>query len=141
MEQMTYTGRCFCGAVQLTASGTPEAMGFCHCTSCRSWGAAPVNAFTLWKPQRVQLTRGEVGVFHKTDASYRQFCRVCGGHLMTAHPPFDLVDVYAATIPDLKFAPQLHVHYQERVLSLRDGLPKFSDLPTEMGGSGAIVLE
>ena len=60
---------------------------------------------------------------------------------MTAHPTFDLVDVYAATIPDLKFEPALHVHYQERVLSLRDGLPKYRDLPEPMGGSGATLRE
>lgn len=141
MEQTTYVGACFCGAVELSATGSPEAMGFCHCASCRSWAAAPVNAFTLWKPQRIKVTRGEVVVFHKTEASYRQFCRTCGGHLMTAHPTFDLVDVYAATIPDLRFVPALHVHYQERVLSLKDGLPKFCDLPEAMGGTGATVLE
>ena len=31
--------------------------------------------------------------------SDRQYCTKCGGHLMTDHPPFGLVDVYAATIP------------------------------------------
>jgi hypothetical protein len=116
-------------------------MGFCHCASCRSWGAAPVNAFTLWKPDSVKVSRGDVGVFHKTDASYRQFCRACGGHLMTAHPGFDLIDVYAATLPTLQFVPKLHVHYQERVLPLPDGLPKFRDLPKEMGGSGDTLPE
>src|SRR5688500_16008400 len=135
MEAKTYKGSCFCGAVELSATGKPEAMGFCHCASCRSWGAAPVNAFTLWKPESVKVTRGDVGVYHKTAASYRQFCRTCGGHVMTAHPPFNLVDVYAATIPEFPFLPQLHVHYQESVLPLRDGLPKFRDLPKEMGGS------
>jgi hypothetical protein len=111
-------------------------MGFCHCASCRSWAAAPVNAFTLWATGSVKVTRGEPGVFHKTDSSYRQFCRTCGGHLMTAHPTLDIVDVYAATLPTLKFVPELHVHYQESVLELHDGLPKFRDLPKEMGGSG-----
>jgi hypothetical protein len=27
----TYTGSCFCGAVQLTVNGEPVAMGYCHC--------------------------------------------------------------------------------------------------------------
>ena len=38
--------------------GNPEAMGYCHCTSCRSWSAGPVNAFTLWQPQHVKVTKG-----------------------------------------------------------------------------------
>ena len=53
----TYQGSCFCGAVQFTVSGEPAAMGYCHCESCRSWSAGPVNAFTLWKPEAVQITR------------------------------------------------------------------------------------
>src|ERR1700709_2486022 len=53
-----YKGACFCGAVHVEAEGEPIAMGYCHCRSCRSWSAAPVNAFTLWKPEAVRLTRG-----------------------------------------------------------------------------------
>src|SRR2546423_9192566 len=55
----TYEGSCFCGAVQLTVTGEPVAAGFCHCSSCRSWAAAPVNAFSLWKPEAVKITRGK----------------------------------------------------------------------------------
>src|SRR5271170_602729 len=103
----TYLGECFCGSVKLEATGAPEAMGYCHCASCRSWSAGPVNAFTLWKPQNVKVTKGEefLGEFIKNESSKRQFCTNCGGHLMTDHPPLGLVDVYAATIPTLKFSP------------------------------------
>lgn len=143
MSESSHRGSCFCGAVELTVTGKPEAMGFCHCSSCRSWAAAPVNAFSLWKPESVAVTKGQdnIGVYHKTDRSLRQFCRTCGGHLMTAHPPWNLIDVYAATIPGLGFDPQVHVHYQERVLPMRDGLPKFRDVPAEMGGSGDTLPE
>ena len=60
---------------------------------------------------------------------------------MTMHPHWDLVDVYAATISGFGFDPQVHVNYQERVLVMRDGLPKMRDLPKEMGGSGETVPE
>jgi hypothetical protein len=60
---------------------------------------------------------------------------------MTDHPHFGLVDVYAATIPTLKFAPALHVNYAETVLPIKDGLPKLKDFPAEMGGSGDAVPE
>lgn len=140
---MSYSGGCFCGAVQIRVHGAPKAMGYCHCRSCRSWSAGPVNAFTLWAPQDVEITQGaeHVGTFHKTDMSHRQYCRTCGGHLMTKHPPLDMVDVYAATIPDLPFAPQVHVNYAETALPIRDGLPKLRDFPKEFGGSGETVAE
>ena len=60
---------------------------------------------------------------------------------MTDHPSLGLVDVYAATIPALKFVPGVHVNYSETVLPMKDGLPKLSDFPTEMGGSGVAVPE
>ena len=53
----TYQGQCFCGAVRITVSGEPAAMGYCHCESCRQWSAGPVNAFVLWKPEAVRITQ------------------------------------------------------------------------------------
>jgi len=139
----SYAGNCFCGAVQFTVSGEPAAMGYCHCRSCRHWSAGPVNAFTLWKPDAVKVTRGadKIGTYHKTPQSYRKWCTVCGGHLFTEHPTLGLTDVYAAMIPDLPYKAGVHVNYQETVLRLHDGLPKLKDFPSEMGGSGATVPE
>ena len=140
---MTHVGSCFCGAVEVEVTGSPEAMGYCHCNSCRSWSAAPVNAFTLWKPGAVKVTKGaaHVAAFEKTKRSRRQYCAKCGGHLMTDHPLMGLVDVYAATIPTLPFKPAVHVNYAETVLPMRDGLPKLKDFPAELGGSGELVEE
>jgi len=60
---------------------------------------------------------------------------------MTNHPTLGLVDVYAATLPALKFSPGLHVNYAETVLPMRDGLPKFKDVLKEFGGSGELIAE
>ena len=138
-----HSGACFCGAVRIEVSGSPEAMGYCHCASCRSWSAGPVNAFTLWKPENVRLTAGGefLGDFMKTPTSERKFCMRCGGHVMTWHPTFGLMDVYAATIPDVAFKPGVHVNYAESVLSIKDGLPKLRDFPVELGGSGIAIGE
>jgi hypothetical protein len=135
---VSYFGTCFCGAVKLEVAGSPVAMGYCHCNSCRSWSAAPVTAFTLWKPDALRITSGaeHVATFQKTKFSQRQYCSRCGGHLMNNHPTIGLVDVYAATIPTLKFAPGVHINYAETVLPMRDGLPKLKDFPAEFGGSG-----
>jgi hypothetical protein len=60
---------------------------------------------------------------------------------MTNHPPFGLIDVFAATVPDLEFQPGVHVNYAETVLPMRDGLPKLKDFPGELGGSGEMMTE
>jgi hypothetical protein len=139
----TFQGQCFCGAIHIEVTGEPQVMGYCHCSSCRSWAAAPVNAFTLWKPEAVRVTAGaeHVGMYQKTPVSQRQYCKRCGGHLMNNHPPLGLIDVYAATIPALAFKPGVHVNYAETVLPMRDGLPKFKDFPKDFGGSGEMVEE
>jgi hypothetical protein len=140
---MKSTGKCFCGAVEIEVSGSPAAMGYCHCSSCRSWSGGPVNAFSLWKPEAVRIAAGaeNVAMFQKSKLSQRQYCAKCGGHLMTNHPPLGLVDVFAATLPDLAFKPGVHVNYAETVLPMRDGLPKLKDFPAEFGGSGEMVAD
>jgi hypothetical protein len=97
---MAHKGHCFCGTVRIEVSGTPEGMGYCHCSSCRSWSGGPVNAFSLWKPDAVKVTSGaeHVVTFNKTRMSFRKYYAKCGGHLMTDHPTLGLVDVFAATI-------------------------------------------
>jgi hypothetical protein len=139
----SYEGKCFCGAVAFTVTGQPAAMGYCHCASCRHWSAGPINAFSLWPPEAVKVSKGsdQIAAYQKTPLSIRKWCKACGGHLFTEHPPWNLVDVYAAVIPTFPFQPQLHVNYQETVLPMRDGLPKQRDLPREMGGSGELVTE
>lgn len=143
MEAKTYHGSCFCGAVKFDVTGEPAAMGYCHCDSCRKWSAAPVNAFTLWKPESVKVTQGadNIGTYNKTERSFRKWCKTCGGHVFTQHPGFGLIDVYAGVIPDFKFDPHLHVFYEETVLHIHDGLPKMADIPSEMGGSGRTLPE
>jgi hypothetical protein len=142
-SEREYKGRCFCGAVELVVSGKPAAMGYCHCASCRQWSAAPVNAFTLWPPSAVAITRGgdHVASFQKTEKSIRKWCSSCGGHLLTEHPGFGLVDVYAGVLEEFPFDPMLHVNYSEAALHVRDGLPKLKDFPKELGGSGLPVPE
>lgn len=139
----SHRGRCFCGQVEIEVSGEPKAMGFCHCASCREWSAAPVNAFSLWEPSNVKVTKGadQLGAFTKNPTSDRKFCKKCGGHVLTHHEPWGVVDVYTAIIPSFEFKPGAHVNYQESVLRIKDGLPKFKDMPAEMGGSGERLEE
>jgi hypothetical protein len=143
MTMHTHNGECFCGAVHIEVAGAPETTGYCHCRSCRSWSAAPVNAFTLWKPDAVRVTAGaeHIGTFQKTPVSQRRYCIKCGGHLMNVHPTLGVIDVFAAVLPTLSFVPAVHINYAETVLPMRDGLPKLKDFPAAFGGSGEMMPE
>lgn len=145
-----HTGRCFCGEIEFTLKGKPEVMAYCHCDSCRKWSASPVSGFTLWKPENMQITKGKEHIDGFTGnplsdetqvVSNRAWCKKCGGHLYTDHPTMGLVDIPSAVIDNFIFSPGFHVHYQESVHPIKDGLPKFKDLPEEAGGSGEQLAE
>ena len=139
----THEGQCYCGAVKITVTGDAVGAGYCHCANCRSWSAGPVNAFTLWPTDAVSVTQGadKIAEYNANEQSYRQWCTDCGGHLLTRHPTWGLVDVYAATIPSYPFTPGVHVNYESTVLPMKDGLPKMKDFPSELGGSGESLPE
>ena len=133
MSETIYKASCFCGSVEIETSGTPTMMGYCHCKDCASWSASPITAATLWPQESVKVVKGEehICTFNKTEHTYRKFCRKCGGHLMADHPGMALVDVYAAVLKDFTFEPTLHVHYETKTVSVKDGLPKFKGAPGE----------
>jgi hypothetical protein len=138
-----HRGTCFCGEVEIHVLGQPIDMGYCHCASCRGYSGAPFVAFTIWPADRVEVVRGSelLGGFNKIGTSDRRFCRVCGGHLLLDHPELGLVDIRAAVLPSVEFQPKAHLNYAEAVVCVKDGLPKFRDVPVEIGGSGELICE
>ena len=52
-----------------------------------------------------------------------------------------LVDVYAPLLEGFAHKPTLHVHYGNKMVAVKDGLPKYKDLPAEFGGSGETLNE
>lgn len=140
---MSRNSSCMCGAVALELSGDPAFQVYCHCESCRGWLGAPIHAASLWPAASVKITRGAdaLGTWKRTEKSHRRFCRQCGTPVLIDHPMLGMVDVPAGGIRGLDFQPAIHVHYGERVMSVKDGLPKFKDMPGDFGGSGDVLPE
>ena len=142
-DEATHKGTCFCKAVEIEATGSPAVQVICHCDSCRTWLSAPIHGATLWPAANVRVKKGadQLGLVKRTEASHRQFCKLCGSGVMVGHPAIGMVDVPSVVLPDVDFKPAMHVHYGEKVLAMRDGLPKFKDFPKEFGGSGDMLPE
>ena len=123
--------------------GKPLEMGYCHCENCRRYSAAPVSAFTLWKPDQVPITKGNefFGKFKSSEISDRRYCTKCGGHVMLDHPTLGLADVRLGALRNFPFKPNVHLNYEETVLPMKDGLLKLKDFPAEIGGSGETMPE
>ena len=143
MPTQTYKSGCACGAVELEITGDPAVQAYCHCHSCRSWLGAPIHAAALWPAQNVKVVKGadNLGHYKRTDASHRHFCKSCGAPVFVGHPGMGMTDVPAGSVAAFAYTPTVHVNYGEKVMSIRDGLPKFKDFPKEFGGSGEMLPE
>jgi hypothetical protein len=132
-----------CGAVSLQLAGEPAVQAFCHCESCRGGLGATIHAATLWPAASVKITRGaeKLGTYKRTEASHRRFCTTCGTPVLVEHPAMGMIDVPAGRVNGLVHVPTVHVHYGVKVLSVKDGLPKFKDFPKDFGGSGDLLPE
>ena len=60
---------------------------------------------------------------------------------MTEHPSSNLIDIFAVLLEGFSFKPSIHVNYESKTVSVKDGLPKFKELPKEFNGSGEILPE
>ena len=135
-------GQCYCGGVRVEVAGDPVFSAYCHCESCRSWHAAPIAALAAWPEEQVKVS-GDVVVSRKADETQRTCCAKCGGNVLTTKPGLGWKVVYPLTLSGsgFSYAPMAHIHYAERVINFNDGLPKFSDVPAEAGGSGKMIDE
>ena len=142
-EREITKGTCYCGAVTVECRGDPAAVCVCHCKDCARWGS--INLATLFPADNVTIT-GELVEYtntpprEKTRSSYRKTCVRCHSNVLNDHPGMGLTDIVSGIL-DAPFEPKFHIHYAERVWSVKDGLPKFKDMPTEFGGSGETVDE
>lgn len=139
----TYSARCACGAVEAELAGAPVAQMYCHCTDCRDWLGAPVHAATGWPEAQVRFTKGadNVIVYKRTEKSHRKSCKTCGGAVLVEHPQIAIVDVLASNIKGFSFKPTMHVYYGERMIDMKDGLPKCANMPEALGGDGRMLEE
>ena len=80
-------GRCLCGAVRFSVTGTPAGAACCHCSQCRKqsghvWSSAHV-------PDTDLSVDGELRWYQSSDKARRGFCPTCGAFLFWKHADDD----------------------------------------------------
>lgn len=126
-DAVQYKESCLCGQVRIQVEGAPVRAGDCHCKTCRSWHAAPINAVAIWPNQAVRVTQGEALIAnYQSESSNRHWCRHCGSGLMNRLGN-DHTAVYAMVLSESGYVHEAryHIHCDEAVLDLHDGIPKF----------------
>jgi len=144
-EEKTYTGRCYCGAVKVTAVGEPAAVAVCHCRDCSRWGG--INMASLWPCEKVTV-EGDLVEFTnpppegKPKGSNRKTCAKCRSNVLNDHPDtMKLTDVVSGIMDGYEFKPKMHINYSEAIWKVKDGLPKFATMPAAFGGDDKMLEE
>ncbi|MEM7236603.1 MAG: GFA family protein [Pseudomonadota bacterium] len=123
-------GRCLCGNVTFTFSGTPRWQGHCHCQTCRRTTSSPLTSFLGVKDGSWEWTGTRPSLFESSPGVRRYFCGRCGSPMAYASDRFaGEIHFYAATLDQPEdYAPTFHVFASEAVPWFRifDELPRFS---------------
>lgn len=121
---------CFCGAVKLrvAASPPPLAVSICHCSTCRKLTGSPMLA-NLMLPAKALDVPDDAALVSQATSKYvtRHRCAACYS------PTFARLGKDKVVVPLALFdaphpetwVPQQHIYYDQRVLDVNDGLPKF----------------
>jgi len=133
-----YEGGCHCGRVQFHVKQTkPLEAKYCHCTTCQALHGAPFGWTAVFEKSDINFTSGhhdltwydsmERTTRHKLPCKVT--CSYCHSSVMDEGN--NKILLYPATIKfrnedeRKNFAAQYHMFYKERVIDIKDGLPKW----------------
>ena len=100
---MKLEGGCYCGAVRYLAEGEPVMKAQCHCRECQYMTGGAPNMFIAMPVAGFSYTKGEPRTFTRSDIERpvtREFCAVCGTHMVTRPRGFPAVIVKVGTLDD-----------------------------------------
>ena len=126
--------RCDCESIELSISGTPMVRAICHCLSCQALYNAAFHAGAAWPENTLTITQGQAAIkeYKLPDKELRRYwCGKCGAIVFNTNR-FDYVIIPQARLRKAnggilppEFAPQVHLFYASRIVSIDDDLPKF----------------
>jgi len=129
MNEISFSGRCFCGDLVFEVAGPARYSCFCHCESCRraaggvyvAWATFAKNSFVvmdgnmIWHRSAPQVTRGH--------------CSRCGTSLTYERADrAGEIDVTLTSFDDpSEFSPKAHIWVEDKLpwVSIDDGLPQY----------------
>ena len=144
---MRLEGGCYCGAVRYVAEGEPVLRAQCHCRACQYFSGGAPNLFMLVPAEGFAYTKGAPKTYRrpdKADAVTREFCAVCGTHMMSRRPGLRPVVLKIGTLDD----PLVYGGAQKAIFTaegqpfhlIADGVPAFEGLPPRQSLKSTLPL-
>lgn len=130
-----YSQKCFCGAVETATNADPMMQAYCHCSDCQAYTGAAFMPFYAFPPGSLVVLKGahHIKTINKYGRTARRFCGLCSAQVVNEPAGVPLLSVSAvsmkATNPDVKFTAACHIMYTERMMDIKDGLPKYKGFP------------
>ena len=136
----------------MRATGAPTAIVIDHSRACRAWGGGAAQLLAIFPRAQVTLS-GPLRSFAGLEGDgRRQSCARCHTHVSREHPSAKgSVSLCGGLLADHAdgggggFQPECHVHYSQHdsqaLVPARDGLPKYAQLPSQLGGTGELLAE
>mmetsp|Transcript_13024 Transcript_13024/g.41093 ORF Transcript_13024/g.41093 Transcript_13024/m.41093 type:complete len:151 (-) Transcript_13024:40-492(-) len=140
-----YSVGCTCGLVKYTITTPVSWSAVCHCSVCRQLSGAPFSHFvgipiaaSSSAPTFPSAELEKSLQSFETEKSVRYRCARCGSPVGSVWQ--DGGDSLSIPVPAIKgiyvgnkiveeFKPAVHVYYGDRVIDIKDGLPKYKANP------------
>lgn len=129
-------GGCYCGALRYRVTAEPIRKGQCHCRPCQHISGGGPNYFMVVPVEAFAYTRGEPSTYRRPDLEKprtREFCGVCGTHILSLRQGMAHPIVKAGTLddPNAYGVPQMAIFCEEKAVFhlIPEGLPAFDKMP------------
>lgn len=133
---MKLEGGCYCGEVRYKAEGEPVLKGQCHCRECQYISGGAPNVIIAMPVQGFSYTKGTPKTFSRKDLDNpvtREFCAICGTHMVSRAPGFPAVILKVGTLDDPKMYgdPNMAIYTidKQSFHHIPDGMLAFERLP------------
>src|SRR5262245_40661019 len=134
---MDIQGGCYCGALRYKAAGDALFKGQCHCRECQYISGGNPNVALAMSEAGFTYTKGTPKQFRRSDLPNpvtREFCAVCGTHILAKSPALPgalVLKVGTLDDPSVFGGPQMAIFTKDKQSfhHIPEGLPAFERTP------------
>ncbi|HSV52454.1 MAG TPA: GFA family protein [Burkholderiaceae bacterium] len=129
-------GSCLCGKVAYQLTGTPIAMYYCHCSTCRKANGSSFATNMMVRSEDFSFVSGQdlLSSFESSPDKRRYFCSACGSPIYSqAEQSKHMVSVRCGTLDeDPAVRPSAHIYVASKApwFEFCDALPQRPDALT-----------